>query len=161
MTFTLVTLLVLGADPLKGYETRKLSSLGETPFSIEGTIKLPVKAKSVTSRESAPVGDQVPETLATIDLPDGVKLLLMERHSGIAKKTKKLEDYLTKQGPLVINSHYSTGYFLAVERKDGVVMMGANWSVEPGLDCATDKPVPLATAKLVEQICASFSPVGK
>jgi len=161
MSFALVTLLLLGADPLKGYETRKLSTLGEVAFGIDGTIKLPPKAKAVTSRESAPVGDQVPETLATVDLPEGVKLLLMERHSGIAKKTEKLEAFLTKQGPLVINSHHSTGYFLAVQRKDGVVMMGANWSVEPGLDCATDKPVTLVQAKLVEAICASFSPAGK
>ena len=54
--------------------------------------------------------------------------------TGIAKKTEKLEAFLTKQGPLVINSHHSTGYFLAVQRKDGVVMMG-----HPGPDYKNPK----------------------
>jgi hypothetical protein len=158
MTFALVTLLLLGADPLKGYEPRKLSSLGKVGFKIEGTILLPPKANSATSQESAPVGEQTPETLATVELPEGVKLLLMERNSKIAKKTDQLEAYMKKQGELVINDHHPTGYFIAAQRKDGVVMMGANWAVDPGLDCATEKPVTLAQAKVVEAICASFRP---
>jgi hypothetical protein len=158
MHFALVTLLLLGADPLKGYEPRKLSSLGKTAFTIEGTIMLPPKVKSATSRESAPVGEQTPETLATIELPDGVKLELMERNSKIAKKTDQLEAYMKKQGELVINSKHPTGYFIAAQRKDGVVMMGANWSVEPGLDCATEAATTLAQVKVIEAICASFKP---
>jgi hypothetical protein len=147
------------ADRVKGWETKWLSELGDVKFRIDGMVKLPRNAKSTTQTDTAPVGDQTPATLALVKLPNGVTLMLMERTPKIAKDPAKLEAWLSKTGEIVSSTRHAVGYFIVVKRKDGHVVMGANWAVEPGIDCATEKPVTRVQAEEIASICATFSPL--
>lgn len=144
--------LLLGAT--KGWPTKKLSELGKLKFAFDGKVKIPPEAKTSTTAMTA--NDKRVGTMAYVELSDGVKVMLAERAKGATKETAPLEEMLGITGKVTTRKD-PKGYWIIVERDDGLAVQGANWAVEPGIDCATEKPVTKEQAAVVDEICRSFS----
>ena len=154
MSLALILALVATADT-KGWETKKFSQLGKEKFSFEAKVKVPPKSK--TSSIPTTSGGKKDGTVAYVEVPAGPRVVLMERGPKEDKDPARLEALLAKTGTVTVSRKDPTGYWLVIERKDGIVVQGANWAVEPGVDCGTEQVLAPEQVDVVDAICSSFS----
>jgi hypothetical protein len=156
---TTFLIIVAVAAPVKvdtsKWETKALSSLGKQPFSFKASLKLPRKSKSTSS--SYTVGGKPGGAMAYVDLPSGVRVILMQRSENAMNDPTMTAQVLAMSGKVLEVRKGATSYMIFVEQAQGLVIQGATWAVMPGLDCATEKPLTVEQAEEVTAICESLA----
>ena len=156
---TSLLIIVAVAAPMKvdtsKWETKSLSSLGKQPFSFKASLKLPPKSKSTSATYS--VGGKPGGTMANVDLPNGVRVILMERSPNAMNDPAMTAQVLAMTGKVLEVRKGATSYMIFVEQDQGLVIQGATWAVMPGLDCATEKALTMPQAEEVTAICESLT----
>ena len=158
----LLAVLVLTAspDPTKGWVKKSLSSLGKQKFSFEASLKVPAGTKTSGGATTDGEGKRT-GTMAYLDLPDGVRVILMERSANAvttdAKMLDMMESRVAMNGKMLVSTREPTFYLFMAQASDGIVFQAANWAVAPGIDCATMKPVTRAQADQVIAICKTLA----
>lgn len=162
MNALLLAALVISAapDPTKGWTKKPLSALGKAKFSFEGTLLLPKGTKTSGGATTDSAGKRT-GTMAYLDLPDGVQVILMERNANAVTTDPKmldmLESMIAMSGKVIVSTREPTFYLFMAEAPDGIVFQAANWALPPGIDCAAMKPVTRAQADQVIAICKSLA----
>ena len=162
MSCLLLAALVLTAtpDPTKGWVKKSLGSLGKEKFSFEASIKVPAGTKTSASATTDGAGKRT-GTMAYLDLPDGVRVILMERNANAvttdAKMLGMMESMIAMSGKIIVSTREPTFYLFMAEATDGIVFQAANWAVPPGIDCGAMKPVTRAQADQVIAICKTLA----
>jgi hypothetical protein len=139
-----------------GWETRSLDKLGEEPFAGSGVISVPPKTKTQTFATTA--GGKASDPMAYLDLPDGVRVMLMRRAPTAPDDGGMVKQLLASTGKLIIDRKTPTWFFFAIERADGIAVQGDFWAVRPGLNCGTEKTLTRAQVDEVLAVCGSLRP---
>jgi hypothetical protein len=142
---------------MRSWEVRDLAAFGTVPFSFQGTLRVPRGAKTRTATVHDADGKQT-GMMAYVDLPDGVKVMLIERSANSTDDPGMLKEMLASTGKVVLDRREASWYMLAIEREDGIAVQGATWGARPGLSCGTEQPITAAQIDEIVRICSSLQP---
>ena len=158
--FLAVLVLAAAPDLTQGWTKKSVSTLGKEKFSFEASLRLPKGTKTSGGATTDGAGKRT-GTMAYLDLPDGVRVILMERTAASVTTDPKmldmLESMIAMSGKIVVSTREPTSYVFMAATADGVVFQAANWAVSPGIDCATMAPVTRAQADQVIAICKTLA----
>lgn len=134
----------------------KLSQLGKEKLPFDGTLLIPPGSKTSSEPTYYSDGKRAGQ-MATITLPDGVEVMLAVRTKVSQKDPTVLKQILERTGAIVMDWRDANGYMLVLLRDDGLIVQGAMWAVEPGLDCATKDPLTQEQLAEALAVCDSFA----